>query len=149
MHARIEQHCRNKSVYTQQQWCTFIKEAKRTNPYSVNEVVQTEIYDFWELSKNFNWIPIKIASVREVTVQPHVDTVHIKYDFQQEGREMKILKKNKNMNDVQMYKLKPTSEKKLPLAPRKKKDLQAMLDKGLIPMEHHQTFSRILDDNLL
>lgn len=67
MHARIEEYCRKKSVYTQQQWCRFMKESKVDNQYIVNEKLQSEIFDFQDLSRNFNWRSVKIASVREIS----------------------------------------------------------------------------------
>lgn len=145
MHALIERKAKHKSIYTQAQWCTIMKKAKvKKDSYAVKVVKQSDIYNFTDFSNLFNWVPVKIASVREINVQPNENFIRVKYDFHEKSKKIKIFKKNNDLDDVQNYNLKEAYDAQLVLAERKQKDLRKMLDKNMIPPEHCYFYENIL-----
>lgn len=91
MHAAIENSCKNHRVFTQNEWCDIMRNAKKNEPlYIVNEVSQADIFDFRPLSNDQNWKSVKIMSLREITVVPNETHVFIKYGYDEEAKSILI-----------------------------------------------------------
>ena len=88
MHARIEQHCSKKDVFTQDQWCQLISDSKTTNKYKVNQIGQEDIYNFDELATFFIWKNLRISSLKEIVVSRGQCQVVIKYDFSEPEKKL-------------------------------------------------------------
>lgn len=145
MHARIENSTKFQSIYTQKHWAQCIIDSNNTNPYDVKEVEQKEILDFEPLADLFNWKQAKIGSIREIKIIPGNAEVFIKYDFFEDPRQIKVLKKNKKLQDVISHKLASAYSKPIPLNEKKKKDLSSMVKKNLIPVEFIDDFKAVLE----
>lgn len=116
MHARIENHTKNRSIFTQQEWARQISQATVKEPfYQVKEVKQEEIYNFDSLSEFFNWSKAKISTVWEFHVTPGNDTIDFKTNFFDKLQSIKILKKNKNLKDVINHPIMAAYNKLIPL----------------------------------
>lgn len=146
MHARIENYTKVKSIYTQDHWAECISECKEDDPkYEVKQVQQHEIFNFDFLAEQFNWKPVKIASVREIRVVPGQSDIEIKYDFLEDAKHIKILKKNKKLENILSHKLPLAYDQPLPLKEKKLKDLNTMLTRNLIPQEFVNGFKKVLE----
>ncbi|XP_043274845.1 uncharacterized protein [Venturia canescens] len=139
MHARIEIHCKNRSIYTQEEWCNLIREAKVTEPhYTVHELQQPEVFDFSKLSEKKKWTKLKISQLREINVNEKGE-VHYKHGYHEELRTVSMGTANSQNTE-----LKRAYRYKLQLDSNKKKDLQSLLDKGLIPPHCRDFYEKIL-----
>ena len=120
MHARIENYCKNKSVYTQQEWCRLITECKIIKPYAVHEVEQSEILNFAVFAENFFWRNVKISSLREISVAPQQSFISVKYDFEKDLSCVKMFKKNVTTKTISAYPLQRAYSKKIILNTKNK-----------------------------
>lgn len=80
MHAAIERESKDKSVWTQDQWCDIMKDAKIDNKYAVHNVDQDGIFDFHEFADNFEWQNVRISGVREITFEPKQVPIQVEYE---------------------------------------------------------------------
>lgn len=146
MHALIENHVKRKSIYTQKEWIQNIKECKKVKPYEVYEVSQSDIFNVEALSTTFfNWKAAKVSTLREIHVTPKSSEVSVKHNYFDDYTKIKVLKKNKKIEDIMSYELKLAYTQRIPLSEKKLKDLNSMLEKNLIPKDHISDFSEVLN----
>ena len=158
MHACIENHVKNKSVFTQDQWIQHMKEAKQTGEkYKVKEINQSQIQNFETISHLFNWTLAKTSTIKEIIIRPDEDFFETRVDLRNENHEkpddvipkpkkIKIKKKIYNLTDLKDNEVNPAHEEKIPLTISKKKDIELMLEKGYIPKQHCSFYNNILKD---
>lgn len=121
MHACIENYTKRKTVYTQKQWAQFIVESKQEKPsYIVKQIQQPDINNYDQLSDLFNWKSAKVASIREIHFIPNSTDIHVKYNFFDSPKAIKILKKNKKIEHVLSHKLQNAYTDLIPLNEKKK-----------------------------
>lgn len=108
------------------------------------EVNQKQIFNFESLSSLFNWKAAKIASLRDIKVTPGYEDVSVKYNFFDDYTKVRVLKKNKKIEDVTSFKVSLAYTQRIPLNDKKKSDLNSMITKKLIPPEHKNDFSEVL-----
>ena len=139
VHACIENKAKGKSIFTQDQWATLIHESrsgKNKAPYVVKQISQKEIFDFQNMADHFFNIlnNIAVSRVREIMVKPNAE-VNVKYDLTAEFTTVKVLKKNFSVEDLKEYVLQEAYANKIALNEKKKKDIETMIKKRLIPDE--------------
>lgn len=144
MHALIENYVKNKSVYTQKHWIRLIKECKKEKPYDVQEPSQNDFYSFDALSDLFLWKSAKISTIREIHFSPGILEINVKSNFFEDSKQIKISKKNTKLQDIKTHQLTKAYTSLMPLNENKKKDLNLMISKNLIPNEHISDFSEVL-----
>ena len=66
--------------------------AKLENLYHVTEMKQSNILNFNVLVNSFKRPPVKIASGKEILVDPKEDKLKVKFDIEGEFREIPIFK---------------------------------------------------------
>lgn len=147
MHARIEQHCSKKSVYSQEDWCKYMREAKVFGePYSVKEIQQSEIFDFEGLAFMFNWPAVKTSNITKIMFKPNDDKFYIQYGYEQKNFiKKRFFKKNFGLNNVKNFKFRQLYDKKIPLPQKKIKDLNEMIKKKFIPDAYHNTYFDLIN----
>lgn len=139
MHARIELECKNRSIYTQNEWCQLIREAKVTEPhYAVHELQQREVFNFSKLSEKKKWAKIKISKLREITMNENGE---IQYKYGYDEAQLSVLMGTAALRNTDLER---AYSNKLQLDANKKKDLQSLLDKGFIPQHCRNFYEDIL-----
>lgn len=96
MHSCIERRCRNESVYTVDEWCELIKDAKVKKPYIVSKMQQNEFLDFLALAEHQNWHLIQISELQEIMFNPITQMVYVKYDFHEDFQAIDVNKSSVN-----------------------------------------------------
>lgn len=138
MHSRIESKARNRSIFTQAQWCDIIKEAKTEEPkYVVHEMQQNEIFAFSNLAQKNFWNKIKISTLSELKVHPDKKIEFI-YDYDNEVN-VKFINFNENQELDICY------TNRLQLDKSKKEDLSKLMEKGLIPSDSHYFYNELFN----
>lgn len=149
MHARIESHSKNKSVWTQEQWCEIMEDSKIENKYTVNAMGQTDILDFHDLAENFKWTSVRISHVREITVEPDQKHVYVKYEWKENPLKVDVYKKNVTLKSIRDYQLQQAYSGKFVLNDKKKKDLISMVTKKLVPEEFKGFYEDIVGEKIV
>ncbi|KAJ8678303.1 hypothetical protein QAD02_014090 [Eretmocerus hayati] len=146
IHANIERRVKDKSIFTQAQWCDEMRKAKIEEPYyEVSEKTQEEIYDFSPLAKLFNWDALRIASVREYEVK-HSDPEHVyyKHDLREPQTRLKILKRGRKAGEILSCPITPAYTERFPLSDKKEEDIHKMIKRKIIRPEHRYWYKPML-----
>ena len=105
MHVRIETCARKKELFTQNEWATLMTACKtKGDPYEVKQITQEDIYDFTDLSQNFNWKQVKVSKTREIVISLQSKSVEIKYDLFKECNKYNVFKKNVTLQQIAAFK---------------------------------------------
>lgn len=145
MHGNIESNAKDKSIYTQEQWCTIMREAIQTKPYSVHQFHQTEFLDWAKLSDERNWGSIAISDIDYIKFT-RSDIISFQYLEDDQIYYKDLTFPRKIVNPWKTVEILPAYEKKLPIDADKAEDLRKMMDNLWIPAEHHDFFNEILKE---
>jgi hypothetical protein len=104
-----------------------------------------ESFDFTDLSNILNWPAVKIASVKEINVHTNRDEISVKYKFDEFERKLVILKKKYSWDYFDEYEVPQAYDSKLKLNENKKRDLQSMCNRRLIPLEFHNFYDSVIE----
>lgn len=142
MHACIENSCKNKNIFTQTEWGEVMRNAKKIEPrYIVEEVAQSEIFYFRPLANDQNWKAVKMMNLREISVVPNETHVFIKYEYDKEATSILIPTKK---STAKRYPLNQLYNSRIELDKEKKKDLEYMCSKGVIPTSYHDFYKSLM-----
>lgn len=146
IHGTIERFIKNRIIWAPSEWETIIGNA-RTNPRNLETVKLcfTDFLDWKQLSnevlqpKKFKSVEgesIKITQVRSVYIEKNNPNVVIDYSY--DGSDIKIMKialpKKVNLKSKRLY------SNKLCVTPIKKKNLEDLCKKNVIPRKYHQEY---------
>ena len=123
MHVTTDRYCKNKEVFTENQWGSYIRPACTRKPYEVKHIQQTELKDFSLLAEQFQWKYIRISGVRIITFDPSDKRlVYVKYNYADKPKPAKIFKENINFRSVLTdYELQSAYEQKISRSNKKQK----------------------------
>ncbi|KAJ8677255.1 hypothetical protein QAD02_013042 [Eretmocerus hayati] len=146
MHSVIEAYTKNKTIYTQKQWCRYMRNAKVTGEkYNVVSKNQEDIYDFGPLAKCFNWEKCGISQICEIVFRPNNGgIVEIRKKFSEDPEPIAVLKKTKRIADVIRMNLLPAYTEKIPLSQNKQNDLRKMIQKKYIKSKYIPWYEDLL-----
>lgn len=138
MHATIENAAKHRAIFSQEEWCDLIRNAKVQDPtYIVNEMNSEDFIDFASLSDKKFWKTIKISHIKEIKIFPN-KKLHIKYEYEANAKEVDIdFDEEKQLSNCYMGKLQVDIGKKA--------DLCKLMTDGLIPEKCHAFYKEILD----
>lgn len=145
MHARIENCCANKNIWTQNQWCEKMSEAKLSDKYIVHQISQDEIFNLQEFADMFNWSAAKTSQIKEIRIVPNDLKIYVRYDWKENVSCLSIKKKNTTLRLIRTTQFKKLYKNRISLSEKKKLDIKKMMEKKYIPSEHHAAWNEILD----
>lgn len=151
--ARIEKATYMEHIFSPGEWHEAIRNAKcRGEMYKVIDLPQENIFNFKPLVDLQKWDPVinqekvKWGSGKEVTVDPQKPhTVGFRYDFESEPVSFCVNKRGRPVN-LATYALPRAYFGKVPLKPKKSRDIRFLCEKGAIPSKCHSVYSQILGE---
>lgn len=145
MHSAIERKGKNREIFTQEEWLSVIKAACDKKPYIINEMNHSDIFDFHKPAAVFAWKRIKIQRIREIVFSP--ENLKFRYDsYSSDYVDAKFC------NDEEFKKICESdfnlaSQEKICLDKNKIKDIESLIEKGIIAGENNIKFYKNLYSN--
>lgn len=122
-----------------------MKEAKVSEKkYMVKEITQEEIFNLEEFADMFNWSSAKTSKIVEIRVFPNNLRVYVKYGWDEDLTSLSLKKKSTTLKSLREKTFERLYQGPIPLNSKKRKDIEKMLEKKLIPDEHHDTWKKLL-----
>lgn len=147
-------------IYVPDQYAQIIRTAKKNgNPFLLEELNFDDFYDLKKLSedvglntgKDSNGTIIKIHDIKMIKFQKDSLTYSYKTNYEGDWVAADIKKKNTrssqsvNLNEIKTINLKAAYTSKLPISQNKKKDLQELLQKNIIPKVYANFYESIIN----
>lgn len=136
MHSAIEGAAKNKSIYTQNEWCAIMQSAKVNDPkYAVFELDQSEIFDFTSLANKKSWTKIKVSKLSMIEISS--EKVTYDYSYAEKPQSITTIK---NTSEP----LRRAYLRKLTLDEAKANDLKKLMKERIIPSEYHHFYYSLM-----
>lgn len=153
MHARIEKEASRKELYVPQEWFELVINSKQEGEkYRVIDVQQSDIYNFKPLVEKQNWaqdinkVKIHWSKVKEVHVSASAPNIlKFKYDYEGENFSVNVTQKRGHSVNLVTYELPNVYYSKLPLKPKKIRDIKWLCDTNAIPSLYHGFYGAIIN----
>lgn len=157
MHSTIERAKKNISIYSPEEWHTILRIARRDNPYWVEDLTYSDMYDlkgwFIKLShtfkrnsnnQNVNWLKIKCLEVRNTDKLK----IYYKEGWNEDFNVIDLLDGRRRKRESEFeFKLANKFKQRLNIAPNKLKDLKNLCDTNVIPRKFHPFYLNLTSGN--
>ena len=148
VHAAIENAQRNISIYTENDWATVIRLARRKNPYTVVNLHNTSFIDLKQMADvnpkmNINGEKVQFMKICHFVYRKDSDYVQYRHSYDEVLQNILIKRTQTRTTAYTAMQESPLYMKELPISKAKKKDIESLCSSGAIPKFYHAYYEGI------